>query len=57
MSTALPAGNDSETEFAPFPVRRFSVAEYRQLGASGVLTENDRVELLDCVQAESQSNS
>jgi len=32
---------------SPFPVRRFSVEEYRRLGEIGVLTENDRVELLE----------
>ncbi|MEX2118365.1 MAG: Uma2 family endonuclease [Pirellulales bacterium] len=32
---------------APFPVRRFTVEEYHRLGKLGVLTEDDRVELLD----------
>jgi hypothetical protein len=31
----------------PFPVRRFTVAEYHRLGEVGVLTEDDRVELLE----------
>lgn len=31
----------------PFPVRRFTVEEYRRLGESGVLGEDDRVELLE----------
>ncbi|MBW3597584.1 MAG: hypothetical protein KY475_09950 [Planctomycetes bacterium] len=31
----------------PFRVRRFTVAEYRRLGESGVLGEQDRVELLE----------
>ncbi len=31
----------------PFPVRRFTVEEYRRLGESGVLGEKDRVELLE----------
>jgi Uma2 family endonuclease len=29
------------------PVRRFTVGEYRQLAAAGILTEEDRVELLE----------
>jgi len=37
----------STPEYSPFPVRRFTVAEYRQLGTIGVLTEDDRVELLE----------
>jgi Uma2 family endonuclease len=37
---------DIETP-APFPLRRFTVAEYRRLGETGVLTEDDRVELLE----------
>ena len=32
---------------SPFPVRRFSVEEYRRLGEIGVLAEDDRVELLE----------
>ncbi len=31
----------------PFPVRRFTVDEYHRLGEAGVLTEDDRVELLE----------
>lgn len=31
----------------PWPVRRFSVAEYRRLGECGVLSPDDRVELLE----------
>lgn len=30
-----------------FPVRRFSVAEYELIGAAGILTEDDSVELLE----------
>jgi Uma2 family endonuclease len=30
-----------------FPARRFSVAEYEQLGRAGILTEDDSVELLE----------
>lgn len=31
----------------PLPLRRFSVAQYRQLGELGVLTPEDHVELLE----------
>jgi Uma2 family endonuclease len=31
----------------PFPVRKFTVEEYHRLGELGLLTEDDRVELLD----------
>src|SRR5438128_3370052 len=31
----------------PFPVRRFTVDEYHRMIQAGVLTENDRVELLE----------
>ncbi len=31
----------------PLPLRRFSVAQYHQLGQLGVLTPEDRVELLE----------
>ncbi len=31
----------------PFPSRRFTVDEYRRMGETGVLTEDDRVELLE----------
>lgn len=34
-------------ELPPFPVRRWTVAEYRQLAEKGFLTEEDRVELLE----------
>ena len=34
-------------EFPPFPIRRFTVQEYHRLGDAGVLTEEDRVELLN----------
>ena len=34
-------------EVPPFPVHRFSVSEYHRLGEMGVLTEVDRVELLE----------
>ncbi len=32
---------------SPFPVHRFTVEQYRQLGVVGVLSEADRVELLE----------
>ncbi|MBW3595989.1 MAG: Uma2 family endonuclease [Planctomycetes bacterium] len=31
----------------PFPIRRFTVAEYHRLGETGILTEDDAVELLE----------
>ena len=31
----------------PYPVRRWSVAEYHQLGELGILSQDDRVELLE----------
>ncbi len=31
----------------PFPVHRFSVEEYQRMGQLGILTEDDRVELLE----------
>ena len=34
-------------QLPPVPVRRFTVEEYRRLGESGILTEDDRVELLE----------
>jgi hypothetical protein len=34
-------------ERPPFPVRRFTVAEYQRMGELGILTEDDRVELLE----------
>jgi Uma2 family endonuclease len=34
-------------QIPPLPVRRFSVTEYDQMFATGILTEEDRVELLD----------
>jgi len=37
----------SSPELPPFPVRKFTVGEYRQLALSGVLGEDDRVELLE----------
>jgi len=37
----------SEFRSPPFPVRRFTVEEYHRMGRAGVLTEEDRVELLE----------
>ena len=42
---ALPPWNVDQPP--PVPVRRFSVNEYHRLGEIGVLTEDDRVELLE----------
>jgi len=37
-----------DSEFAPpLPIRKFTVAQYHQLGELGVLTPDDRVELLE----------
>src|SRR5436190_3998227 len=48
MSTILPTGFDAFYLGEPaFPVRRFTVAEYLRLGETGILTEDDRVELLE----------
>jgi hypothetical protein len=47
-SSTLPLSGDI---IAPFPVRRFTVDEYRRTGASGILTEDDRVELLEACPA------
>jgi Uma2 family endonuclease len=40
---------------AAFPVRRFSVAEYEQIGRAGILTEDDSVELLEGVIVEKKT--
>jgi len=37
---------DSEVA-PPLPIRKFTVAQYHQLGELGVLTSDDRVELLE----------
>src|SRR5262245_28565333 len=44
--TSVPEGAEVPME-AVFPVRRFSVAEYEQIGRAGILTEDDSVELLE----------
>lgn len=40
------AGKPLPPAVPPFPVHRFTVEEYHRLGEIGVLTENDRVELI-----------
>lgn len=35
------------SEPPPFPVRRFTVGEYHRMGELGLLSEADRVELLE----------
>jgi Uma2 family endonuclease len=52
ISAALPAISDqieSSSPFAPppYPVRRFTVAEYEAIARAGILTEDDNVELLE----------
>jgi Uma2 family endonuclease len=46
MTSVLAPPLDS-FESPPFPVRRWTVAEYRRLSEIGVLTEDDRVELIE----------
>ncbi len=38
---------NTSADFAPFPVRRFTVDEYHRLAELGVLSDQDRVELLE----------
>jgi Uma2 family endonuclease len=45
MTTLLPPFDDFL--LPPYPVRRFTVEEYRRLGEMGVLGEEDQVELLE----------
>jgi Uma2 family endonuclease len=48
MSVALEvAAPELHPAIPPFPVHRFSVQEYHELGRHGVLTADDRVELLE----------
>ena len=42
--TSRPSDHDPDPAF---PIRRFTVDEYHRMGESGVIDENDRVELLD----------
>ncbi len=44
MSTVTKFG---EHLLSPFPIHRFTVEQYHRLGELGVLTPEDRVELLD----------
>jgi Uma2 family endonuclease len=47
-SPKMPLGSAGEPPVeVVFPARRFSVAEYEQLGRAGILTEDDSVELLE----------
>lgn len=46
MATVDTTFSDS-AQIPPWPVRRFTVKEYQQLGEFGVLTHEDRVELLE----------
>ena len=45
MTATLPPWDLHEPP--PLPVRRFTVEEYHRLRESGVLTEDDRVELIE----------
>lgn len=47
MATGSQSVSPLETFAVPFPVRRFTVAEYRQMAASGILAEDEPVELLE----------
>ncbi|MGD9857881.1 MAG: Uma2 family endonuclease, partial [Planctomycetaceae bacterium] len=48
MSTTLEsAAAPDSTVMPPYPVKRWTVAEYRHLAEIGVLTEDDNVELLE----------
>jgi hypothetical protein len=41
------ATSNTTADFSPFPIRRFTVDEYHRLAELGILSEHDRVELLD----------
>jgi Uma2 family endonuclease len=43
----MTASSSSAFDRPPVPVRRFSVPEYHRIGELGVLTDHDRVELLE----------
>jgi hypothetical protein len=42
-----PGAVKERAELPPLPVRRFSVKEYHRMIDSGILTDEDRVELLE----------
>ena len=44
MATAI---SFDSTDTPPLPIHRFTVEQYHQLGELGVLTPEDRVELLE----------
>lgn len=47
MSSVAPAVRHPDDILPPYPLRRFSVAEYHRLAEAGILTEDDDVELLE----------
>src|SRR5687767_14921881 len=47
MSSVADPGFGSSFEPPLFPVHRFTVAEYEELGRLGIITEDDNVELLE----------
>ena len=46
MSVTSPS-DSGVSQLPPYPVRRFTVEEYHRLGESGLLSEDDQVELLE----------
>jgi hypothetical protein len=47
MSVKVPSSDFLDDPLSGIPIRRFSVEEYHRLAAAGILTEEDRVELLE----------
>jgi Uma2 family endonuclease len=49
LAVGADPGDAAEFQFAPppYPVRRFTVAEYEQISRLGIITEDDNVELLE----------
>lgn len=47
LSAEMVPRTRADATAVPIPRRRFTVEEYHRMGEAGVLTENDRVELLD----------